>query len=766
MSIGRSMALATVLGLSLISLSATAAAREMPLRVLLESLRQQEYDILYSSALVHQEMRVTVESVSLQALQQALPELGLRLEQRGGVWVIISAPTPPLEQPAAGADPEQAEPPENVIVTGSMHRFPTGDLVGSSQRFTPEAMNVVPVLASDAMRVALRLPGVSSVGVSAKPRIRGGLQDELLVIQDGVELLEPFHLADYHSAYSSIDYHTIESVDIYTGGFPSRYGNRMSGVIDISNDWEKDEYQRDIGISSFANFINVRGQFGESQPGNWLLSVRQGDLSDLTDYIQTRSGDPKYKDAAARMNVALSEASTLALGAVYSEDDIEFQDEEETASSQIETWYLWANLDSLHGRSVRSKLSLSYTDFQRRKMQGSFELEAKGGILDHRQDVERLSLRHDISRLFGQRLLEFGWQAEYSRGDYRHTSRIDRGELADILGTERIVERDISQRPEGGSGGAYLAAEWELASGLLIQPSLRWDFQDYYLQRGTEQQLSPRLGLAYELGESTRLRLSLGRFNQPEGIQELQVIDGIERFFKPQQSDQVIAGLEWDRGDLEFVAEIYYKRYRDQKGRFENMFNPFVLLPEMEPDRVGLYPQRASAQGLDLDLKVTFLPALTGQLRYSHMQAQDRIEGKWIERRWSQQHTLNASLIWQKQSYSLSAAITWHSGWRSTQLPPVVPEGVVIPVSEVLNNTLLRDYFSLDISARKSWRIGKTQLQVYADISNVTDRANVAGIDWDVDEGEDENGNIFFLLSPDSETLLKRVPSMGITLSF
>ena len=78
----------------------------------------------------------------------------------------------------------------------------------------------------------------------------------------------------------------------------------------------------------------------------------------------------------------------------------------------------------------------------------------------------------------------------------------------------------------------------------------------------------------------------------------------------------------------------------------------------------------------------------------------------------------------------------------------------------------MRNYYSLDISARKSWPIGKTLLQVYADISNVTDRSNVAGIDWDVDELEDENGNVFYLLSPDSETLLQRVPSVGVTLSF
>ena len=45
-----------------------------------------------------------------------------------------------------------------------------------------------------------------------------------------------------------------------------------------------------------------------------------------------------------------------------------------------------------------------------------------------------------------------------------------------------------------------------------MQPSVRWDFQDYYLQRDTEYQVSPRLGLAYDINDSTLGRLSVGRF--------------------------------------------------------------------------------------------------------------------------------------------------------------------------------------------------------------------------------------------------------------
>ncbi len=153
--------------------------------------------------------------------------------------------------------------------------------------------------------------------------------------------------------------------------------------------------------------------------------------------------------------------------------------------------------------------------------------------------------------------------------------------------------------------------------------------------------------------------------------------------------------------------------------------------------------------------------SLDASLRYSFMDAKDRLEGRWVDRRWSQRHTANAGLTWQSGALTVSAAVTWHSGWRSSRLPDFVPEGVVRPVASVLNNTGLRDYFSLDIGARYHWKVGRTRLEVYADISNITDRQNEAGIDFDTEEVA--GGTAIFA---DRESVLGRVPSVGATLSF
>jgi outer membrane receptor protein involved in Fe transport len=745
-------------------LSLECGAVEVRLIDLISSAREQGHQILYSSDLVHSGMRVEGGEGGLESLQAALPAVGLQLIREGDAWLIRPGPLVSDNDSRTEGNTSRRKP-ENLIVTGTRHQFPEDSGSASARRLAAAELANAPNLASDLMRSTLRLPGISSVGISAKPYIRGGLKDELLILQDGIELLEPFHLADYHSAYSTLDYHTVEAVDFYTGGFPSRYGNRMSGVMDISNDWSDPDYHSNLGVSSFAAFINTRNSLPGNRDGSWALSYRRGDLSDLTDYIESRSGDPEYQDGSARLDLGIGGTARLNAGLVYSEDDIKFADLGESASSRIDSWYGWVQLEHRFTEQLQTRISLSAVDFQREKTQSNAELEDipedPGSFLDYDQEVRRLSLRNDYHWLRAGVLHEFGWQLEAGDASYDNVSVIDRGDLADIIGTERDVHRDIHLDTDGWSGGLYWAGEWELGDGWLVQPGIRWDWQDYYVERGSDSQFSPRLGLAFSASEHTLWRLSVGRFYQPEGIQELQVLDGVQTFYEPQRSDQVVAGVEWSDRGWQVILEAYFKRYEDTKGRFENIFNPFVLLPEMESDRLGLFPEEARAYGLDVDLAYDVTPGLRAGLRYSYMHAEDKLEGEWIDRRWSQRHTANASLIWQQDNFSLAVALLWHSGWRSTQLPAFIPDEAPINVLDYLNNRELREYLSIDISARYSWDLPRARLQIYADISNVTDRSNQAGVDFD--EEEVDGG---YTLTPDRETLLELVPSVGVTLSF
>ena len=67
----------------------------------------------------------------------------------------------------------------------------------------------------------------------------------------------------------------------------------------------------------------------------------------------------------------------------------------------------------------------------------------------------------------------------------------------------------------------------------------------------------------------------------------------------------------------------------------------------------------------------------------------------------------------------------------------------------MLNNFELPEYLSIDLSISRTWELGRSTLTLFADITNILNRDNLAGIDFDLDE---EDGVFFF--TPDEETLM------------
>jgi hypothetical protein len=246
------------------------------------------------------------------------------------------------------------------------------------------------------------------------------------------------------------------------------------------------------------------------------------------------------------------------------------------------------------------------------------------------------------------------------------------------------------------------------------------------------------------------------------GVHELDVSDGVAVLEAPQQADHLVAGLSWQLSERSALRiEAYDKRYRDTQRRFENLFNPFVLLPELAPDRVPIQPSRANARGIDVEQRVVWNERVTTTLRYSHMDATDHVDGSTVPRRWSQDHTVSAIATWQTDRFGASAALTWHSGWRTSQLPSTLPIGTTLAVDEILNNAHLRDYVSLDVGTSASWKIGRSTLTLYADVTNVLDRNNVAGVDYSI---EDDGINWIFL--PETQSILTIVATAGVLIAF
>jgi hypothetical protein len=84
---------------------------------------------------------------------------------------------------------------------------------------------------SDIIKSFLLLPGVQTVGEgSAGFNVRGGSADQNLILLDGAPLYNASHFFGFFSAINS---DIIRDVTLYKGGIPSRFGGRISSILDI-----------------------------------------------------------------------------------------------------------------------------------------------------------------------------------------------------------------------------------------------------------------------------------------------------------------------------------------------------------------------------------------------------------------------------------------------------------------------------------------------------------------------------------------------------
>ena len=788
----------------------------------LTRLRDQGYEIFYSNDLVTSSQRINISVVDIENVRAALPQLGLSLTRSGDSWLVVSdlsaASVLDLQIVSASGDPiddvefrmvgEKAQRVtraansifavklpagprkavtiraenhyprtirlagpgevivlqplgriENVIVTGSRHVVASGVGMDSSTTLSAEEMDAAPALAGDAMRVTARLPGIASVGISAKPFVRGGVEDETLTLLDGIELLDPYHLADFQSIFSSVDARLVDEINVYTGGFPARYGNRMSGVLDISTLESDVAAHTEVGVSVLSSFVNTRG-LSDDQRTDWVASARHGNLDLLTNWLDPQWGNPKFDDAYLRVGRRLGEGVKVLAGVMMSHDNISITDQSEIAGSDIDTTYWWTRLDATHTESLHSSTSLTYVTSDREKTETNLERDAAQGFLKYNQAMKEYVLRSDFTYSKDARLIEFGATAEYGESRYDSRALIDRGAIGVLLGGSRVDAFDIHTDPSGWSGSAYWSGEFWVFNRIALQPGVRWDFQNYV--NGCPSQVSPRFSVRWNTTDRTTLRLSTGRYYQPERIHEMKVTDGVDHFLSPQQSDHVVGSLEWDpRPGVRIGIEVYSKDYEATSIRFENLFNRFVLLPEIEPDRVAISSNRARVRGADIETRFDITDQVSGALAYSYLDADDRIGGSWEPRAWSQRHTLQGMLIWRTEPSSVAVGVTWHSGWRTTRLPNSFPVGTQIPLAAIYNNGTLSDYASFDLSASYSWHFGRASITAQADVTNAFNRSNHGGVDYSAVEtaGEVE-------LFRTDEALLPWVPTVGIVIAF
>ena len=202
-----------------------------------------------------------------------------------------------------------------------------------AQRLDAVALANQPDIADDPIRALRRLPGVVQGGVSAASNLRGGETNEVLVLLDGFPLRQVYHLPGYQSPFSLLDEDLIESIDVFTGGFPARYGNRLAGVFDIESAEAGQAPKTAMGLSFFnAHARNA----GESADGtsSWRASARLGTLRPVLQYLSVDAGRPGYSDVSMTATHRPRADLVLSGNILWATDEYALNDDENARKSE------------------------------------------------------------------------------------------------------------------------------------------------------------------------------------------------------------------------------------------------------------------------------------------------------------------------------------------------------------------------------------------------------------------------------------------------
>lgn len=627
-----------------------------------------------------------------------------------------------------------------------------------------EQITRLPHLGGDVFRTLSLLPGTTSNDVTAQFHIRGGRRDEVLVLLDGQELYEAYHLKDFDSALSVVAASELSNLDLTTGAFPSSYGDRMGGILDLTTLTPSRPHRYRVSVSFVNAQLEGGGTIGER--GTWLASLRRG-FTDLAGRA-FKAEDPRYWDLFGKVDYRLTPSQSVRLNLLYSEDEFNFTEEHDDELKKFDTEYdnayVWLTHQAVLTERLFVDTAFSSTRVDRDRHGTESEDEKEVAVDDVRGLNVTGALQSWNFQASERHFLKAGFELRRFDSEYDYSSfREFDSPLALLRSEPRDGAFSFRGRFRDDYLGAYVSDRFQPLRSLTLELGARYDRHTL----SDDDVWSPRVNLAWGLGSRSVVRAGWGHYFQSQRGYELLVEDGDTRLYPAERSEHWVGGFEHlfaEGASHPFVAlraEVYRRTITDPRPRYENLFEPFEVLPEGSLDRFRIEPDRSIAEGVELFLQGRNGKRLEWWVNYSLSRSEDEIDGvERIPRQIDQRHTFNADLNYRLgRSWDLNLAWRFHTGWRVTPVTLATVEGEPVPVAGLLNSEQLPDYHRLDLRLSRRWPLKSGSVTGFVDVQNLYNRKNTAGFDLEFDE---ETGQIIRSI----ERWPGIFPSLGITWEF
>ena len=433
----------------------------------------------------------------------------------------------------------------------------------------------------DVMKAIQLLPGVQSGSEgSSGLYVRGGGPDQNLILLDGVPVYNASHLFGFFSVFNA---DAINKVELVKGGFPARYGGRLSSVIDISmKEGNMKEFHGEGGIGLVASRLTLEGPIKKDK-ASFIVSGRRTYIDILARPIIKAQTDGKgtagyyFYDLNGKINYKISERNRLFLSAYLGDDRFYFRDKWDYHENGNHYEYKdqaglnWGNITTalrwnhVINKKLFSNTTLTYSRY-RFNTYISEETHRTGGGQTHKEkfSLEYLSGIQDYSAK-----VDFDYLPgpnHYIRAGanvIHHTFEPGAVAFKNIFDSDTLLGADPTYAIEHA---LYAEDDFKISDQLKINGGLH--YSGFAVKDEYYHSLQPRLSARYLFGADMSLKASYARMAQfihlltNSGIgmpTDLWVPSTDE--IKPQYSSQLALGVAKTLDSrYEFSLEGYYKK--------------------------------------------------------------------------------------------------------------------------------------------------------------------------------------------------------------
>jgi hypothetical protein len=596
-------------------------------------------------------------------------------------------------------------------------------------------VNQIPALAgeSDILKAYQLMPGVSKGHEgSSNFYVRGGGSDQNLILLDDVPLYYVNHLGGFVSVFNT---DIIKDSKLIKGGFPARYGNRLSSVLDVRMKDGNSKSLRGRGnIGMVTSKFSLEGPIG-NQNTTFIISARRF-MWDMLFMLPVSAilndGDMvvgySFYDLNAKVKHSFSESDIMFLSFYKGDDQIRenFFEKDEGRSRSTRSW---GNLlgtirwNHLFNPELFSNTTISYTRFR-------YQTTSENVFYENDRDLE-----FNNGLYSGIMDLNIKTDFEYFPADFYHCitgagitwHHFEPGIISySEFENSEILADTVFNEQKLKSIESFIYMENHLDIGESLALNIGFRVSGYFLETQKYFSFEPRISGRYLLGENLSAKFSFSRMSQnihlldyPNfGLQNTDLWIPTTEKISPEESFQYSAGITYSlpRKPYEFNIEFYKKTMKN-----------LIALRQGYGFSTGINWQDNFLQdGIGSSSGIEFIASkkqglLTGWLSYTYSKSLQHFDelnmGNTFVFKYDRPHAVNLNLAYHlKKNISLSLVWIYQTG-----LPITFSDGYIlspdfnyfasdtyfsrnfpytIEVFSEINNFRMKDYHRLDLGVQ------------------------------------------------------------------